>query len=164
MSACDCLVWHVRRYSTHSIHTPLIISDINLRGWSFLPTLKVLSHWYSKGYVAPQLTKCARPAAQKGCASYAQGLAPPFCAGPTTACCRGVVLLHVNFLCFVQYSSSLSCRAKSRHPLTDLSTLYARSRCQKKLIFSENLPTKIAITVCCNGDFAHYPFPNFLHG
>ena len=29
---------------------------------------------------APQLAKYARPAAQKGYASYAQGLAPPFCA------------------------------------------------------------------------------------
>ena len=29
---------------------------------------------------APQLAKYARPAAQKGCASYAQGLTPPFCA------------------------------------------------------------------------------------
>ena len=27
---------------------------------------------------APQLAKYARPAAQKGCASYAKGLAPPF--------------------------------------------------------------------------------------
>ena len=32
---------------------------------------------------APQLAKYARPAAQKGCASYAQGLAPPFCAFPS---------------------------------------------------------------------------------
>ena len=32
---------------------------------------------------APQLAKYAWPAAQKGCASYTQGLASPFCAFPT---------------------------------------------------------------------------------
>ena len=42
--------------------------------------IKVLSFnlLHSTPY-APQLAKYARPAAQKGCASYAQGLAPPFC-------------------------------------------------------------------------------------
>ena len=32
------------------------------------------------GLNAPQLAKYAKPAAQKGCASYTYGLAPPFCA------------------------------------------------------------------------------------
>ena len=95
----------------------------------------------------------AKPAAQKGCASYAQGLAPPFCADPGTTCCRGLVFLHVNFLCsvFLFYVMSNKVETslyRSLHSLRSVEMI-------KKLIFSENALTKNCITVYCNSDFLH---------
>ena len=149
---------------------------------AFLPALRVLNRWTIDSCAAPQLANTPGPLLKKVAQATPKGLLHLFVLVLLPLAVE--VLFYFMLIFFVMFSILLLCYVeRGRDILLQISPLSTLGRddrrslshnrlaawtkakeLAKKLIFSENLPTKNSLTVCCNGDFAHYPFTIFLHG